>query len=95
MAGRVAVDYDIEEVIAFCEDGAQTDIHNLVSDLDKLAQELEDCQDKFHCKGGDNANAVIKIYKGFADAIGKSTGLQSGSGAAGLAVGAARIVKTC
>ena len=85
MAGRVAVDYDIEEVIAFCEDGAQTDIHNLVSDLDKLAQELEDCQDKFHCKGGDNANAVIKIYKG----------LQSGSGAAGLAVGAARIVNTC
>lgn len=95
MAGRVAVDYDIEEVLAFCENGAQTDINNLVSDLNKLANELEDCQDKFHCKGGDNANAVIKIYKGFADAIGKSSGLMSGSGTAGLAVGAARIVNTC
>ena len=95
MAGRVNVDYDIEEVLPFCENAAQTDIHNLVSDLNKLTQELEDCQDKFHCKGGDNANAVIKIYKGFADAIGKNSGLNQGSGTAGLAVGAARIVNTC
>lgn len=95
MAGRAAVDYDIEEVIAFCENGAQTDIHNLISDLNKLTNELEDCQDKFHCKGGDSANAVIKIYKGFAAAIGKNNGLMSGEGTAGLAVGAARIVNTC
>ncbi len=95
MAGRVAVDYDIDEVISFCEDGAQVDIHNLVSDLNKLVNELEDCQDKFHCKGGDNANAVIRIYKGFAEAIGNSSGLYSGSGTAGLSVGAARIVNTC
>lgn len=95
MAGNVSVDYDIEEVIAFCENGAQTDIHNLVSDLNKLRDELVDCQDKFHCKGGDNANAVIKIYKGFADAIGKSSGISSGTGCGGLVVGAARIVNTC
>ena len=33
MAGRVNVDYDIEEVLAFCENAAQTDIHNLVSEI--------------------------------------------------------------
>lgn len=92
---KVSVDYDPEEVIAFCEGPGQEDIHKLISDLNKLCKELDDCQDKFHCKGGDSANAVIKIYKGFASAIGKCSGLTSGSACAGLAVGAARIVNTC
>lgn len=92
---KSSIDYDIEEVMSFCENGAQTDIHNLVSDLNKLCEALDDCEEKFHAKGGDSENALMKIYRGFSDAVGKNSGLMSGSGCAGLAVAAARVVNTC
>ncbi len=90
----VSVDYDPEEVIAFCQNGAQTDLHNLVSDLNKLCEELEDCQDKFHCKGGDSANAVIQIYKGFSNAVGKSNGAYSGEALGGCCALSAQLINT-
>lgn len=87
-----AVDYDPQEVITYCERGAQEDLMNLVNDLNKLCTELDDCQDKFHCKGGDNANAVIKIYKGFSNAIGKSNGAYSGEALGGCCALTAQII---
>lgn len=95
MAGKVSVDYDIEEVIAFCENGAQTDIHNLVKDLNALTKELDNCQDKFHCKGDDRSNAVLKIYNNFSEIIGFNNGLQSGKNLGACVVGSANIVNTC
>lgn len=74
----VSVDYDPEEVIKYCQNGAQTGLESLVRDLNKLCNELEDCQDKFHCKGGDSANAIMQIYKGFSNTIGKSNGITTG-----------------
>lgn len=82
-SGKGNIDYDIDAVIAFCQDGAQNGIHNLIKDLNLLVEDLDACQDKFHCKGGDSANAVIRIYKGFSTAIGKSNGKQA-KGASGL-----------
>lgn len=88
----VNVDYDPEEVVQYCQNGAQTGLHNLIDDLNQLCNELDDCQDKFHCKGGDSSNAVIQIYKGFSAAIGSSNGSYSGTALGGCAAQTAHII---
>ncbi len=90
-----SIEYDIEEVIRFCESGAPEAIGALVKDLNALADELDDCEDKFHCKGGDESNALMRIYRGFSAAIGKNNGSYSGEGCGGLVAASAQIVNTC
>lgn len=92
------LEYDFDEVIDFCAQGAQNGIHNLISDLNALCGELTDCEDHFHCKGGQSANALMKIYTGFSTAIGYSSGVDNtsgGSGLANVATYAASLVNTC
>lgn len=92
------LEYDFDDVMSFCRDGAQNGIHNLISDLNALVGELDDCQDTFHCKGGDSANACMKIYQGFSTLIGFSNGVDALSYSAGLASVAtygAQLVNTC
>lgn len=89
-----AVDYDPERVMENIVSKYCGMVDNLASDLNKLAKELDDCQDKFHCKGGSEANAVMEIYKGFQTAIGKSNGNFSGEGLGGLTAASASILNT-
>ncbi len=90
-----SIEYDIEEVIRYCETGAQESIVALVKDLNALCDELNDCEEKFHCKGGDDSNALMKIYRGFSTAIGKNNGIYSGEGCGGLVVASAQVINTC
>lgn len=76
------IDYDPQEVIDACPAACDA-VENLVNDINKLCRSLDACQDKFHCKGGDSSNALMKIYKGFSTAIGSSYG-KSANGATGL-----------
>lgn len=95
---KANLDYDFDEVISFCTSTAGDGINQLINDLNSLCNELDECQDKFHCKGGDSANAVIKIYKGFSATIGGSNGLYSLNNSTGLgklATYAAVLVNTC
>ena len=89
---RGTIDYDIDAGLEYCRGGAQDGVQKLVEDLNMLCNELDDCQDKFHCKGGDSSNAVIKIYKGFATAIGKSNGTMSGTALGGCAAQTGQII---
>lgn len=90
----VSVDYDPEEVMNNIKNKYVSSVEDLANNLNSLISELETCQDTFHCKGGSSSNAVIKIYQGFADAIGKSNGSTSGEGLGGLTAYSAAIMNT-
>ncbi len=91
MATNGSIEYDIDVVIDYVTRTAPETVYDLVSNLNKLASELESCESKFHCKGGDSANALMKIYNGFSTIIGSSVTNVSGKGLAGCAAQSAHI----
>lgn len=86
------INYDFDEVMSYCSGQASTSVCDLATDLNRLSRELVDCEDKFHCKGGSKANAVMKIYQGFSTIIGSTP---TKKGMAGLVNACATLVNTC
>lgn len=92
------LEYDFDEVMSFCQNEGQTNINDLIKNLNDLVRALNKCEDKFHCKGGNDANALMKIYDGFSKTIGYSNGvynLNSGAGLAKIGTYAASLLNTC
>lgn len=49
MATNGSIEYDIDAVIDYVTRTAPETVYDLVSNLNKLASELESCESKFHC----------------------------------------------
>ena len=63
--------YDMDAVIEFCEDAkTRTALENLVTDLNDLRKYLNGAENSFHCKGGNDKNAVMVVYNSFSKIIG-------------------------
>lgn len=80
------IDYDPEKVMENITSKYVSAVESLSQNINKLAKELDDCQDKFHCKGS-QPNAIKEVYDGFKDVIGEYSGQQGSGSALGGIVG--------
>lgn len=87
------IDYDPEKVMENITSKYTNAVESLANNLNKLAKELDDCQDKFHCKGS-QPNAIKEVYDGFQKVIGYYNGPSGGEGLGGIVGRGAAIYNT-